>query len=425
MVRLPGLREHPGTAAVLLLILLCAGGIFLVTRFRRVFTFLGGFATGVILSGMIESYFTGGLLLTEPLRFAQPDPMDLLAGLVAGVLFLLFERFFALILTTSLGAYLCVWALGGRWTFVVCFLLGLVVQLVIFARIGKPDKGKGNSRSPLDRSGSGKKGSTALTGLLIVMLIPSVSMAAWEVERIVTPSSRIVMGAGWRDGVRLGEKYAVVDGRGSLIAVIAVSEVFSDSAYSDPLPAETIRLVDSGMTVLVLEDYEYRKALEYGGESRLQSFLRKYPRSRYRQDVVDALDKTRFRLAEMIGTIDSYMEFQRNYPTSRFAPEAVRRAEVQAFQKAREAGTEEAFRSFLDRFPGNGILSGMTEVRHYFRTRETGLVYAFRDFKATYPDSPFSDEFTGVIEEFEVWARRLEFGSDPVGAIRYFGEKGD
>jgi hypothetical protein len=154
LVRLPGLKEHPGTAAVLLLILLCATGVFLVTRFRRVFAFLGGFGTGIILSGIVESYFTGGSLFTGHFRIAPPDPMDLLAGLVGGVLFLLFERFFALILTTSLGAFLFYWAIGGRWTFVLCFLIGFMAQLLIFARIRNSGKGRGDGST---RSDSGKK----------------------------------------------------------------------------------------------------------------------------------------------------------------------------------------------------------------------------------------------------------------------------
>lgn len=150
LVRLPGLRDHPGTASVLLLILLCAAGVFLVTRFRMVFAFLAGFGTGVILSGVVETYFTAGSLFTDRFHISPSDPMDLLSGLVGGVLFLLFERLFALILTTSLGALLFAWAIGGHWTFILCFVVGLVAQLLIFARIRSSAKGRGNGSSSSD-----------------------------------------------------------------------------------------------------------------------------------------------------------------------------------------------------------------------------------------------------------------------------------
>lgn len=155
IVQFPGLREHPGTASVLILIVLCTGGVFLVTRFRRLFAFLGGFGTGVILAGMVELFFSGGSILAEPLQITRMDPMGLLAGLVAGVLFLLFERMFAVILTTSLGSYLCFWAVGGRWTFMFFFLAGLVIQLFVFARLGK---GKRDGQKSADNLDSRDKG---------------------------------------------------------------------------------------------------------------------------------------------------------------------------------------------------------------------------------------------------------------------------
>jgi hypothetical protein len=143
LVRLPGLRDHPGTAALLAMILFCAAGVLLASRFRRLLTFLGGFGTGVILSEMITSFFSGDIPSAISPLLLQPGPMDLLAGLVAGVLFLLFERLFAVLLTSALGGFLCAWVLGGRWTFALCLLLGLVAQPLIFGRFAPPEKGKG------------------------------------------------------------------------------------------------------------------------------------------------------------------------------------------------------------------------------------------------------------------------------------------
>jgi hypothetical protein len=143
IVRLPGLREHPGTATVLVLILFCAGGVLLVNRFRKLLAFIAGFGTGIIISSMAASFFSESSLMAQPFNFVHPEPMDLLAGLAAGVLFLLFERFFALLLTSSLGALMCTWAIGGRWTFLLCLLIGLVAQPLIFARFGSLEQMKG------------------------------------------------------------------------------------------------------------------------------------------------------------------------------------------------------------------------------------------------------------------------------------------
>jgi len=426
LIQLPGLRDHPGTASLLILILLCAVGILLVSRFRKFFVFLGGVGTGVILSGMVTSFFGGNPPLEAKSLFFHPAPMDLLAGFVAGTLFLLFERFFAVLLTSSVGGFLCAWAIGGRWTFFLCLLIGLVAQPLIFAGLRPVRQGKGEKTG---RKGEGEKGTGtgSFMSLLVVLMLalPSVSFADWVVERVVSSNSRVVMGAGWRNGARQGEQYAVLDRNRGLVAVITLSEVFSDAAYSEPVSKEKARLVEGGMRVQILEDYEYQRAIESGRESVLLEFIRVYPRSRYRADTANALDEVRFRHSEMNASVDSYREFQRCYPTSRFAAEAAQREEKLAFRQARTARSEEVFREFLTRFPGTSLITGMSEVKSFLRARTTARVYAYRDFVTAYPQSPFADEFHAPIKEFEQWADRLEYGPDPVRAASFFGEKGD
>lgn len=177
--------------------------------------------------------------------------------------------------------------------------------------------------------------------------------------------------------------------------------------------------------MMIMEEYEYMQAMKLGGESRLQEFLHKYPDSPNRKAVVEALDETRYRLAELSGTIEAFREFQREYPTSRNGAKARAREEGLAFKRAWDIGTEEAYRDFLNRFKGTTLVSGISEVRTYLRTRQAGKVYAYQDFLAAYPGGRLADEFIPYIDEFELWAEKLEFGSDPVEAIRYFGELGD
>jgi hypothetical protein len=235
----------------------------------------------------------------------------------------------------------------------------------------------------------------------------------------------VIIQAGWRDGVRQGEQYAVLGEDGKLIAVINISEIFSDSSYSDPIPTELLTLVTPGMVIKDMEQYEYDQAMELERELQLEEFLRKYPSSRFRKEVVDTLDKVRFRRIEMDGSIDAYRQFQRRYPTSQYGGEARRQEELLAFQRAWQDGTEKAFRDFLKQYPRSSHLSGMGEVRGYLRALEIARVFAYEDFLAAYPRSRLADNFVPLIDEFEIWAEKLEFGKDPIEALRHFGQLGD
>ena len=416
LVQLPGLREHPGTAGFLILALLLLTGVFFASKFRRLLVFISGLATGLILSQALSMFMAEGNLSGAAFRFGRLDAMDILVGLIGGVLFLLFERVFAVLLTSVVGSFLCTWAIGGKWTFVACVALGLVAQPLIFTKLKRS-----TSASP----GKDKTGSTALLVFCLLCLFPAQAAADWVVERVNHQTSRVVISAGWRDGIREGLNCAVVDDQGSLAVVISIGEVFSSSSYSMALPNERLNVIRAGMKIVIMEEYEFNQAMNLGGESRLQEFLHKYPDSSNRKAIMEALDETRFRLAELSGTIDSFREFQRKYPTSRYGSEAREKEEELAFMGAWETGTEEAFRNFLNRFRGTGLVAGMSEVRAFLRARQTGKVYAYQDFLAAYPRGRLAGEFIPYIDEFEIWAEKLEFGSDPIEAIRYFGELGD
>jgi len=416
LVQLPGLREHPGTASLLILALLFLTGVFLASRFRRLLVFFSGLGTGLILSQTLAVFMGEGALYGAVFRFGRIDAMDILVGLIGGILFLLFERVFAVLLTSVVGSFLCTWAIGGRWTFVACLVIGLVAQPLVFMRF-KPSPSAAASRD--------KTRSTTLLAFLLLWLLPTQAIADWVVERLNPSTSRVVIAAGWRDGVREGENYSVIDDRGSLVVVISVGEVFSTSSYSLAIPREMLKLVRPGMVIMIKEEYEFTQAMKLGGESRLQEFLHKYPDSPNRKAVMETLDENRYRLAELSGTIDAFREFQRKYPTSRYGAKARGREEELAFRSAWDIGTEEALRNFLNRFRGTTLVSGVSEVRAFLRARQTGKIYAYQDFLAAYPRGRLADEFIPHIDEFELWAEKLEFGSDPVEAIRYFGELGD
>jgi|GEM_PF-6781563 len=142
LVTLPGLREHPGATSILLLIFFSGAGMLLVTKFRGVLSFLCGFGTGVILAGMGPSWLAGSPVppMEAVSLFSNPDPMNILVGLAGGVLYILFEPFFAVFLTASLGAFLCAWALQGRWIFPVCLLLGVLVQPLVHWKLKREGK---------------------------------------------------------------------------------------------------------------------------------------------------------------------------------------------------------------------------------------------------------------------------------------------
>jgi hypothetical protein len=421
LVTLPGLREHPGTAHLLFMLFLVLCGMLLARKFRKAIAFIGGFGTGVMLSMAVASFLGEGELPAALLSPGSITAMDLLAGLVGGVAFLFFERFFAVLLTSAVGAFLCSWVIGGKWTFPLCMAIGVVAQPLVFFRLGSRFKGS------VDGNGNDgtKTGTTTILLLLLTLALPSQAQAKWAVERVNSANSRVIIQAGWRDGVRPGEQYAVLDGEGELIAVITISETFSDSSYSDPILPDNLALVKPGMLIRGMELFEYDQAMEHEGELRLEEFLRKYPSSRFRKEVLDTLDKVRFRRVEMDGDIDAYRQFQRKYPTSRYGSEARKKEELLTFQNAWQEGTEEGFRGFLKKFPRSSHLSGMGEVRGYLRAKEIDRVYAYEDFLAAYPRSRLADDFIPLIDEFEIWAEKLEFGKDPVEAIRHFGQLGD
>ena len=414
-IKLPGLREHPGTSSILILVLFLLAGIFFATRYRRFLSFLSGLGTGIVLSRTVSVFMAGGTLSGAGIRLADPGAMDLLAGLIGGVLFLLFEGVFAVLLTSVIGSFLCTWALGDWRAFPACLLAGIIAQLLIFRKL-KPSPPPGN------QTGRSK---TAIMIFWLIMVLPVPSAAGWLVDRVQVPTSRVVIDAGWRDGVKKGENCAVVDEGGSLVVTISIGEVFAGSSYSVTLPADRLKLIEKGMRVVGMEAYEFSQAMELGGEPRLREFLEKYPDSANRRKIMDALDETRYRKAELSGTIDAFREFQRMYPTSRYGSRARAREEELVFLKALETGTEEAFRDFINRFGGTSLVSGMSEVRAFFRAREISRVYAYQDFLAAYPRGRLAGEFIPYIDEFEIWAETLEFGSDPVEALRYFGQLGD
>ncbi|MDF1524891.1 MAG: hypothetical protein RRA15_07455 [bacterium] len=417
LVQLPGLREHPGTAGLLILALLVLTGVFLASKFRRLLVFFSGLGTGLLLSQTFSVFMTGGALSDTAFRFGRIDAMDILVGLIGGILFLLFERVFALLLTSVVGSFLCTWAIGGgRWTFAACLLIGLVAQPLIFTRFKPP---------PPAAAGKDRTGSTTLMVFLLLWLLPAQAAASWVVERVHPLTSRVVIGAGWRDGVKENENYAVIDNRGSLIAVISVGEVFSTSSYSVAISPEKLTQVIPGMGIVIMEEFEFTQAMKLGGESRFEEFLKKYPDSENRKAVIEALDESRYRLAELTGTVDAFRQFQKKYPTSRYGAKARKKEEELLFKKAWDEGTEEAFRDFLSSFKGTTLVTGISEVRAFLKARQIGKVYAYQDFLAAYPGGKLAGEFVPYIDEFELWAEKLEFGRDPVEAIRHFGELGD
>jgi hypothetical protein len=417
IVTLPGLRDHPGTAHLLFMLFLLLCGMLFARKFRKVIAFAGGFGTGAILSMAVASFLGEGDIPAAYLSADAITPMDLLAGLVGGVAFIFFERFFAILLTSAVGAFLCSWAIGGKWTFPLCLALGLIAQPLVFLRFRSKGSGPDDDRT--------KTGTTTILLIILTLAFPSQVLAKWAVDRVNSANSRVIIQAGWRDGVRPGEQYAVLGEDGKLIAVITISEIFSDSSYSDPIPPERLTQVTPGMVIKDMERYEYDQAMELEGELRLEEFLRKYPSSRFRKEVVDTLDMVRFRRVEMDGSIDAYRQFQRRYPTSQFGGEARRQEELLAFHRAWGDRTEEAFRDFLKQFPRSSHLSGMGEVRGYLRALDIARVFAYEDFLAVYPRSRLADDFVPLIDEFEIWAEKLEFGKDPIEAIRHFGQLGD
>ncbi|HDL52704.1 MAG TPA: hypothetical protein ENH32_01870 [Proteobacteria bacterium] len=304
LLGLNGLSKHPMAATVLIFSIFILIGMFLATRFRKILAFLAGLGAGAVLYRAALSLWSGSPPGPSVFHVQGFGPMELLAGLTAAVLFVLFESVFALILTSAVGAALCTLVLGGRWTFAVLMLIGVVAQPLVSRRIVPSPPGKG---------GNGGSRTTTLMILLLVLVLPAASRADLKVRKVNPP----------------------------------------------------------GKTV-ALENYDNK--VVSGSE--------------------DAVEKNA-------------------------------REERLAFLKAVEGGGEDSFRRFLKNYPENPLISGMTEARLYLDAVEKDRVYACQDFIARYPDGELAGKCKHRISLFRKWEHELEFGSEPVKAIRFFGEYGD
>ncbi len=422
LLGLPGLSEHPGIAGALIYALCILVCIFLATRFRRILAFLGGVSTGIILSRAVGSVMgqAGPEMIFHPSDFGA---IDVLAGLTVGVLFLLFEKVFALLLTSAIGAALCSWSVGGSWSFFIFLIIGLIAQPLISHRITPRGKGDGGDN---DRTGSTTKTSlTASTILIGALLWPVLSSADWVVNRVNSSTGRVIVGMGWRNGITPGEHYAVLGGNGGMVAEVVIDEVFTDTSYSEPLSSDQLSRIKEGASIVYMEEYEFENAIRKDEETLLVQFIDKYPDSKHLEKAWVALDKVRYNNALFEGSAEAFRDFRRSYPGNRFAEKAFRREEELSFQEAAKEGTEDAFNYFLRHYPNSVMLSGMNEVRSFLKARELGKIYAYQEFFSKYPETNLGDGFKAEIAGFDRWADELEFGDSPGKAIEYFGELGD
>jgi hypothetical protein len=217
LIKLPGLREHPGTASILILVLLLLTGIFFASRFSRILAFFSGLGTGLILSQAVSTFLVKGTLPDAAIRFSSMDAMDILVGLIGGILFILFERAFAVLLTSVVGSLLCTWAIGGQWTFPGCLVLGLVAQPLVFKKL---------KLSASDAAGMDRSGSTKLMVFALALFLPAHAFAGLVIGGTNPTTSRAVIATGWRDGVRVDENHIILDKRGSMVAEIVVGKAF-------------------------------------------------------------------------------------------------------------------------------------------------------------------------------------------------------
>ncbi len=150
LLRMPILAGHGTVATLVVLLFLLLAGILLIHFLRRPVIFLGGAATGILIS----HFATSGLSAVPELfsrlpRLGEIHAIDALVGVLLGVMFLVFESMFAVVLTSFTGAFLCAWGLGGRWTFPAAFVLGLVLQPILARYLPLPAHSQG---------GGGRKG---------------------------------------------------------------------------------------------------------------------------------------------------------------------------------------------------------------------------------------------------------------------------
>lgn len=155
LLKVPQLAAHKVEVTLALLVLLLVLGILLIHFLRKAVLFLGGLASGIILAHFATQGLAAADILSRLPRLSEIHAVDILVGVLLGILFLIFESFFAVVLTSFAGAFLCTWALGGRWTFAIAFGLGLLLQPILarFLPLPAHSQGGGKGRGKRDRDG--------------------------------------------------------------------------------------------------------------------------------------------------------------------------------------------------------------------------------------------------------------------------------
>jgi hypothetical protein len=127
-----------GVTAIIIILAGAVAGIFLGWRFLKaihgvvVFIIGGGFGFFLARSVLAPSF--GGIWEEPWMPFA--------AAVVGGILFTVLFRYVIILVTAAFGAYLIFYAAspatGAKpwWVFVIAFLVGLLVQLGLFHRLG-------------------------------------------------------------------------------------------------------------------------------------------------------------------------------------------------------------------------------------------------------------------------------------------------
>ncbi len=152
LLRIPFLAAHQVEATLGVLVLFLLLGVVLLHLLRQGVVFLGGAAVGIILSHFVTQGWQAADLLSRLPRLSDLQAIDILVGILLGILFLIFENIVVLVITSFAGALFVTWALGGRWTFLLAFAVGLVLQPFVarYAPLPGHDRG-GKGRKPSRR----------------------------------------------------------------------------------------------------------------------------------------------------------------------------------------------------------------------------------------------------------------------------------
>lgn len=172
------------------------------------------------------------------------------------------------------------------------------------------------------------------------------------------------------------------------------------SAFDDA-PFETKLIIENFRDSLEMEKAKEESSIFY-----FKQFLKKYPNSIYRKEIINLLDSTSFQFALESESIEFLINYIRDFPDSKYSEEAFINLHKLEFNKVKEENTITAYLNFINQYPNAQQIyeaKKIIEALQFEKAQSLNTVQEYKNFIKSHPESKFVKEAQNAIEfiEFE------------------------